>query len=168
MKSAELLKSVEQEQMRARRIPQFSPGDVVKVHVKIKEGDKERVQVFEGVVIGRKGDGIRETFKVRRIASGVGVERTFILNSPMLEKIQVVKHAQAARAKLYFLRGKTGKQSKIKVLQRDKMLKLQEEERKAMEEEQARSAVEAAAEAAAKAAETKAAEESKAAQEAGA
>jgi large subunit ribosomal protein L19 len=156
MNVAELIKSVEQEHLRGKRIPAFTPGDVVKLSLKIKEGDKERIQAFEGVVIARKGEGLRETFKVRRIASGVGVERTFLLHSPLIDKLQVVRHGKVARAKLYFLRGKTGKKAKIKELQRDKILALQEDERLAMEAEQAASAVQAATEAAAKEAAEKA------------
>jgi large subunit ribosomal protein L19 len=139
----ELLKSVTADQMK-KRIPQFAPGDVVKIHLKIKEGDKERIQIFEGVIIARRGVGIGETFKVRRIASGVGVERTFMIHSPLIDKLQVVKHGKVARAKLYYLREKTGKQAKIKELGRDKLLQLQATEVKAMEAEQAQSALEAA------------------------
>jgi len=147
MNIQEVIKSVSAEQMK-KRIPQFAPGDVTKIHLKIKEGDKERIQVFEGVVIARRGVGIGETFKVRRIASGVGVERTFMLHSPLIEKLQVVKHGSVSRAKLYYLRDKTGKQSKIKELGRDKLLQLQAAEVKALEAEQAQSALEAAAAAA--------------------
>lgn len=162
MNAAEMIRSVEQEHTQGKRIPQFKQGDVVKVHLKIKEGEKERVQIFEGVVIGRKGEGLRETFKVRRIASGVGVERTFLVFSPVIEKLQVVRRGQVSRAKLYYLRGKTGKHAKIKELGRDKLLQIQENERKAMEAEQAESAVQAAAEAAAKEAAEKAAKAEKA------
>ncbi len=148
MNTAEIIKAVEAENMPHKRIPQFSPGDVVKVHLKIKEGEKERIQVFEGVVIGRRGAGARETFKVRRIASGVGVERTFAVHSPLIEKIQVVKHGQVARAKLYYLRGKTGRHAKIREVHRDRLLQLQESERKALEAEQAETPVLAAPQAA--------------------
>jgi large subunit ribosomal protein L19 len=147
MNISETMKSVEADHLQAKRLPQFGPGDVLKVHLKIKEGDKERIQIFEGVVLGRRGEGLRETFKIRRIASGVGVERTFLLHSPMIEKIQVGKRGQVARAKLYFLRAKTGKHAKIKEIQREKLLQIQEDERKSMEAEQAQSALEAAAEA---------------------
>jgi large subunit ribosomal protein L19 len=140
----EVIKSVNADYLK-KRVPQFAPGDVAKIHLKIKEGDKERIQVFEGVVISRRGAGMGETFKVRRIASGVGVERTFLLHSPVIEKLQVVKHGQVSRAKLYYLRDKTGKQSKIKELGREKLLQLQADELKAMEAEQAQSALEAAA-----------------------
>jgi large subunit ribosomal protein L19 len=158
MNFTELMQSVEKEHLRSKRIPQFSPGDVVKIHLKIKEGDKERIQIFEGVVIARRGTGLRESFQVRRIASGVGVERTFILHSPAIDKLQVVKHGQVARAKLYYLRGKTGKHAKIRQMGRDKVLQLQESERAAIEAEQAASAIQAAAEAATRAAQEKAAQ----------
>jgi large subunit ribosomal protein L19 len=161
MNVAELIKAVEQDHLKGKRIPAFAPGDVVKLSLKIKEGDKERIQAFEGVVIARKGEGLRETFKVRRIASGVGVERTFLLYSPLIDKIQVIRHGKVSRAKLYYLRTKTGKHAKIKEMQRDKLLALQEDERKAMEAEQAESAVQAAAEAAAREAAEKAEKEAK-------
>ena len=144
MNIQDVIKSVTAEHMK-KRVPQFAPGDVVKIHLKIKEGDKERIQVFEGVIIGRRGVGMGESFKVRRIASGVGVERTFLLHSPVIDKLQVVKHGKVSRAKLYNLRDKTGKQSKIKEIGRDKLLQLQAAEVKAMEAEQAQSALEAAA-----------------------
>jgi large subunit ribosomal protein L19 len=148
MNKLEIIKSVEKGHLRKKRIATFSPGDVLKVHLKIKEGDKERIQIFEGMVIGRKGDGVRETFKVRRIASGVGVERTFNLHSPLIEDLQVVKRGDVSRAKLYYLRGKTGRHAKVKQMQREKLLQLQADEMKAIEAEQAASAVQAAAEAA--------------------
>lgn len=97
-------------------IPDFRVGDTVKVHVKIKEGDKERVQVFEGVVIARKGQGLTETFTVRRVAYNVGVERTFPLHSPRLDKITVSSRGRVRRAKLYYLRQRTGKAARIKKL----------------------------------------------------
>jgi len=143
------IKAVEKEYLKKQRIPRFDPGDVVKVYLKIKEGEKERIQVFEGVVIARKGVGTNETFKVRRIASGVGVERTFLLHSPMISEIKVVKRGEVARAKLYYLRGKTGKHAKIKQMRREKLLQIQASEQKAIEAEQAASALEAAAQAAA-------------------
>ncbi len=157
MNRGAILASIEKAYFKSKRIPTFSAGDVVKVHLTIKEGEKERIQVFEGVVIGRRGDGIRETFKVRRIASGVGVERTFVLHSPLIAKLEIVKRGQVHRAKLYYLRTKTGKHSRIRELQREKLLQIQEADRKALEEEQTRSALEAAAEAAAREAEAKAA-----------
>ena len=94
-------------------VPPFAPGDTVKVHVKVKEGEKERVQVFQGLVIARKGGGVRETFTVRKISQGVGVERTFPVHSPVLERIEVERHGQVRRAKLYYLRARRGKAARI-------------------------------------------------------
>jgi large subunit ribosomal protein L19 len=95
-------------------IPDFSPGDTVKVHVRVVEGNRERVQVFQGAVIRRQGSGPRETFTVRKVSFGVGVERTFPLHSPVLAKIEVVSLGDVRRAKLYYLRDRTGKAAKIK------------------------------------------------------
>jgi large subunit ribosomal protein L19 len=95
-------------------IPDFGPGDTVKVHVRVVEGNKERVQVFQGHVIGRSGDGIRETFKVRKISYGVGVERTFPVHSPTIAMIEVATRGDVRRAKLYYLRDLQGKAAKIK------------------------------------------------------
>ena len=95
-------------------IPPFSPGDTVKVHVRVREGDKERIQVFEGVVIGRKGAGVHETFTVRKISYGVGVERVFPVHSPMLGALEVLTHGRVRRAKLTYLRGLKGKAAKIR------------------------------------------------------
>jgi large subunit ribosomal protein L19 len=95
-------------------IPAFSPGDTVKVHVRVVEGNRERVQVFQGVVIRRQGSGVRETFTVRKVSFGVGVERTFPVHSPILAKIEVVTLGDVRRAKLYYLRGLSGKAAKIK------------------------------------------------------
>src|SRR5213080_4522567 len=95
-------------------IPEFSPGDTVKIHVRVVEGNRERVQVFQGAVIRRQGDGIRETFTVRKVSFGVGVERTFPVHSPILAKIEVVTRGDVRRAKLYYLRDRVGKASKIK------------------------------------------------------
>ena len=95
-------------------IPTFRPGDNVKVHVRVVEGTRERVQVFQGDVIARKGDGIRETFTVRKTSFGVGVERTFPVHSPVLAKIEVVRNGDVRRAKLYYLRERSGKSAKIK------------------------------------------------------
>ncbi len=97
-----------------REWPQFAPGDTLKVHLKVKEGDKERVQVFQGVVISRRGSGTRETFTVRKISYGIGVERIIPLFSPLIEKIEVMKRGRVRRAKLYYLRGKKGKEAKVK------------------------------------------------------
>ena len=92
----------------------FRPGDTVKVHVKVVEGNRERIQIFEGVVIGRQNGGVRETFTVRRISYGVGVERTFLVHSPRLAKIEVVRRGIVRRAKLNYLRGLTGKAARIR------------------------------------------------------
>ncbi len=109
----DLLKMVEQEQIKTT-IPPFRPGDTVRVHVKVVEGTRERIQVFEGLVIKRKGGGLRETFTVRRVTYGVGVERTFPLHSPKIDKIEVVRRGKVRRAKLYYLRERTGKAARIK------------------------------------------------------
>ncbi|ATW24592.1 50S ribosomal protein L19 [Candidatus Formimonas warabiya] len=109
----DLLRVVEQEQLR-KDIPPFRPGDTVKVHVKVVEGTRERIQIFEGVVIRRKGGGLRETFTVRRVTYGVGVERTFPLHSPRIDKIEVMRRGKVRRAKLYYLRERTGKSARIK------------------------------------------------------
>ena len=95
-------------------IPAFNVGDTVKVHVKIKEGNRERIQIFEGFVLNRQNGGIGETFTVRRIASGVGVEKTFPIHSPLVEKIEVVKRGKVRRARLHYMRARTGKSAKIK------------------------------------------------------
>ena len=95
-------------------IPAFGPVDTVKVHVRVVEGTRQRVQVFQGVVIGRKGDGLRETFKVRKISFGVGVERTFPVHSPIVAEIEVVTRGDVRRAKLYYLSDRIGKAAKIK------------------------------------------------------
>lgn len=95
--------------------PPLRPGDTVKVHVRIVEGNRERVQVFQGTVIRINGGGVNQSFTVRRIAShGIGVERTFLLNSPRVEKIEVLRHAKVRRARLYYLRGRTGKAARLK------------------------------------------------------
>jgi large subunit ribosomal protein L19 len=104
---------LEEEQLRSD-VPELRPGDTVRVHAKVVEGTRERVQVFEGVVIGLKGGGVRESVIVRRTAHGVGVERTFLIHSPRLAKIEVVRHGVVHRAKLYYLRGKVGKQARIR------------------------------------------------------
>ena len=95
-------------------IPDFAPGDTLKVHVRVVEGAKERVQVFQGVVIGRSGDGLRETFTVRKVSYGVGVERTFPVHTPTIAKIEVVTRGDVRRAKLYYLRDRIGKAAKVK------------------------------------------------------
>lgn len=106
------LRELEREQMRTD-VPAFAPGDTVRVHVKVREGEKERIQVFEGVVIGRRGGGVRESFTVRKVSYGVGVERVFPVHSPNLEKIEVVRHGKVRRAKLYFLRDLRGKAARL-------------------------------------------------------
>ncbi len=95
-------------------IPDFGPGDTLKVHVRVVEGSKERLQVFQGAVIARQGDGLRETFTVRKVSFGVGVERTFPVNSPILARIEVLTQGDVRRAKLYYLRDRAGKAAKIK------------------------------------------------------
>ena len=109
----DLVKVIENEQLRAD-IPVFNVGDTVKVHVKVIEGNRERVQVYEGVVMKRQGGGLSETFTVRRISYGIGVERTFPLHSPRLDKIEVVRRGKVRRAKLNYLRDRVGKRAKIK------------------------------------------------------
>ena len=94
--------------------PQFSIGDTVKVHVKIKEGDRERIQVFEGTVIARKHSGVSETFTVRRVSYGVGVERVFPVHSPNIDKLEIVRKGKVRRGKLYYLRNRVGKAAKVK------------------------------------------------------
>ena len=108
-----IIEVLEKEQLRSD-IPQFAPGDTVRVHARIVEGTRERIQVFEGVVIARQGTGVRETFTVRRIASGVGVERLFPVQSPRIAKIEVTRRGIVRRAKLYYLRGLTGKAARIR------------------------------------------------------
>ena len=100
-------------------VPDFDVGDTLKVHIKIKEGARERIQVFEGFVLKKQGGGVSETFTVRRIASGVGVEKTFPINSPKIDKIEVVKHGDVRRAKLTYMRQRTGKAARIKSKERD-------------------------------------------------
>jgi len=95
-------------------IPDFGPGDTLKVHVRVVEGNRERIQVFEGVVIARQGSGVRETFTVRKLSFGVGVERTFPVHSPIISEIENVRRGDVRRAKLYYLRDRTGKRAKIK------------------------------------------------------
>lgn len=107
------MQSIAQEYAKAEP-PEFKVGDTVKVHIKIKEGTRERIQIFEGFVLKRQHGGIRETFTVRRIASGIGVEKTFPLHSPLVEKVEVVKKGSVRRAKLNYMRERTGKAAKIK------------------------------------------------------
>jgi large subunit ribosomal protein L19 len=103
-----------EEEGRKRNLPTFQAGDTVRVHVRVVEGEKERIQMFEGVVIARKGGSSRETFTVRKISYGIGVERIFPLHSPMLEKIDVVRAGRVRRAKLYYLRSKRGRAARIR------------------------------------------------------
>mgnify|MGYP006275920829 CR=1 FL=1 len=95
-------------------VPAFAPGDTLKVHVRVVEGNRERVQVFQGAVIRRQGAGLQESFTVRKVSFGVGVERTFPVHSPIIAKIEVLTHGDVRRAKLYYLRDRTGKAAKIK------------------------------------------------------
>ena len=108
-----VIDSITQEYMKSD-IPSFGVGDTVKVHIKIKEGSRERIQIFEGFVLKKQNGGIHETFTVRRIASGVGVEKTFPIHSPRIEKIEVVRRGDVRRAKLNYMRERTGKAAKIK------------------------------------------------------
>jgi large subunit ribosomal protein L19 len=107
-----ILKSLESK-YRKTDLPEFSPGDTLKVHVKIKEGDKERIQVFQGTVIAKTGGGISESFTIRKVSAGVGVERVFPLHSPNLAKIELIKHGRVRRSKLYYLRDLKGKKARI-------------------------------------------------------
>jgi len=109
----DLIKSITQEYERTD-LPQFNVGDTVKVSLKIKEGNRERIQVFEGFVLKKQNGGVSETFTVRKISSGVGVEKTFPLHSPMIEKLEVVREGDVRRAKLNYMRERTGKAAKIK------------------------------------------------------
>ncbi|MBU0437410.1 50S ribosomal protein L19 [Staphylococcus casei] len=113
MSNHKLIEAVTQSQLRTD-IPSFRPGDTLRVHVRIIEGTRERIQVFEGVVIKRRGGGISETFTVRKISSGVGVERTFPLHTPKIETIEVKRRGKVRRAKLYYLRELRGKAARIK------------------------------------------------------
>lgn len=115
--SDELLRSVGRKSLKTRKT-KFGPGDTVRVQVKIKEGDKERIQAFQGVVIQRRGGGVDETFTVRRVTAGIGVERIFPLHSPNVGKIDVVRRGKVRRAKLFYLRGLTGKSARIKERER--------------------------------------------------
>ncbi len=109
----DILRAIEQEQLKTE-IPEFGTGDTVRVHIKIKEGKRERVQMFEGVVIKRQGGGARETFTVRKISFGVGVEKLLPVHSPKIEKIEVVRKGKVRRAKIYYIRERVGKKAKIK------------------------------------------------------
>ena len=109
----EIIRKIEAEQLK-ENAPEFHVGDTVKVYAKIKEGNRERIQVFEGVVIERTGGGIAESFTVRKISNQIGVERKFPLHSPIIEKIEVVRHGKVRRNKLHYLRGRSGKAARLK------------------------------------------------------
>ena len=109
----DIIKSIEHEQMK-NKIPVLNVGDTVKVHVRVKEGNRERIQVFEGIIIKVQGGGANQTFTVRRISYGVGVEKTFLIHSPAVEKVEVVRVGKARRAKLFYLRDRVGKSAKTK------------------------------------------------------
>lgn len=109
----DIIKSIEHEQLK-NKIPDLHVGDTIRVHQRIKEGNRERIQVFEGIIIKKQGGGVNATFTVRRVAYGVGVEKTFLIHSPMVEKVEVVRVGKARRAKLYYLRDRIGKAAKTK------------------------------------------------------
>lgn len=110
----DLIKLVEKEYLKEDKTPKFKPGDIIKVSSRISEGGKEKIQSFEGVVIRVRGGGINKTFTLRKISQGVGVEKTYLLNSPKIDKIRLIKEGKVRRAKLYYLRTKIGKSAKIK------------------------------------------------------
>ncbi|HZR84369.1 MAG TPA: 50S ribosomal protein L19 [Candidatus Binatia bacterium] len=112
MSTGNVIEAIEAEQLRSD-VPAFRPGDTVKVHVKVVEGEKERIQVFEGVVIRRSNGGNRETFTVRKVSYGIGVERTFPVHSPRIDKVEIVTRGRVRRAKLYYLRELSGKAARI-------------------------------------------------------
>lgn len=112
-----IIDAINQENVKSN-IPEFNVGDTVKVMIKVIEGDRERLQAFEGIVIARKHGGISETFTVRRMSFGVGVEKTFPIHSPKVADIQVIRHGKVRRAKLYYLRARTGKAAKVKEIKR--------------------------------------------------
>jgi large subunit ribosomal protein L19 len=114
-----ILKMAENNQIR-NDIPDFKQGDNIKVHVRIKEGQKERIQIFEGLVIAKKNAGTRENFVVRKISYGIGVERTFLINSPLILKIEVIRRNKVRRAKLYYMRDRKGKSARLKEIREKK------------------------------------------------
>lgn len=129
MSKAAIIQKLEKEQLK-KDPGQFSVGDTVKVHTRIIDGDKERIQVFTGTVIAKSGYGLSETFSVHRVAYGEGMERVFMLHSPRISKIEVIKEGDVCRAKLYYLRGTSGKKSKVKGLKggaKSRLLKIEEE-----------------------------------------
>lgn len=109
----DIIKAIEQEQLKSN-LPPLNIGDFIKVHVKVKEGNRERLQAFEGTIIAKKGEGLKETFTVRRISYGVGVERIFPVHSPKIDHIDIVRKGKVRRAKLYYLRDRVGKAAKVK------------------------------------------------------
>jgi len=111
----DIIKNIEAEQLK-NEVPEFAVGDTVRVYGKIKEGNRERIQVFEGIVLKRQGGSNRETFTVRKNSNGIGVEKTWPLHSPNVEKVEVVRHGKVRRAKLNYLRGRVGKRAKVKEL----------------------------------------------------
>jgi large subunit ribosomal protein L19 len=111
----DIIRAIEAEQLKAD-LPCFNIGDTVKVHLKVKEGTRERIQIFEGVVLKRQNGSLRETFTVRRVAYGVGVEKTFPVHSPMIDKIEVIRRGRVRRAKLFYLRDRVGKAAKVREL----------------------------------------------------
>ncbi len=115
VRNMDIIKAIEADEMK-KDLPVFHVGDTVKVHVKVKEGTRERIQIFEGIVLKRQNGGVRETFTVRRVAYGVGVERTFPVHSPNVDKVEVVRRGKVRRAKLYYLRARVGKAAKVKEL----------------------------------------------------
>ena len=117
MNASEIIKNIEAEQLKAE-VPQFHVGDTVRVYGKIKEGNRERIQVFEGIVLKKQGGSNRETFTVRKFSNGVGVDKTWPLHSPNVEKVEIVRFGKVRRAKLNYLRGRTGKSAKVKELVR--------------------------------------------------
>lgn len=136
MCKAAIIQKLEKEQLK-KNPGQFAVGDTVKVHTRIIDGDKERIQVYMGTVIARKGSGLSETFSVHRVAYGEGMERVFLLHSPRIAKIEVVKEGDVRRAKLYYLRGTSGKKSKVKGLKggaKSRLLKVEEVEEAPAEE----------------------------------
>ncbi len=115
MNASEIIRNIEEEEMKDN-VDEFQVGDTVRVHAKIKEGNRERIQVFEGTVLKRQGGSNRETFTVRKFSNGVGVEKTWPVHSPTVEKIEVVRHGRVRRAKLTYLRGRVGKRAKVREL----------------------------------------------------
>ena len=148
----DIIKSIEHEQLK-NKIPELKVGNTVKVHVRIKEGNKERIQVFEGIIIKVQGGGVNQTFTVRKTSYGVGVEKTFLIHSPLVEKVELVRVGKVRRAKLYYLRDRIGKAAKTKEnvganLKREQIIVKEEAEkaREIEEEKKAEKAAEAKAE----------------------